>query len=426
MIQPAPSTRRCILIGVLLGALGCAHPPAPAPPPAVEGSALAPAPSEQRWIPTWVSTQQPQVPDNLPPAPGLGGGTLRQIIQPSLGGQRLRVSFSNRFGQSPLALREVHVAPSAGAAAIDAGRGAWVTFDGKRSVSVPAGASILSDPVALEVAAFANLAVTAAFEEELPATITGHAGSRTRSFLWRGSDVAAADGAAGVAVEHWYFLDRVDVWADARSRAALVLGDSITDGRGSTTDRNNRWPNLLSLRLARDPSTANVAVLNQGAGGNRILREGIGPSVLARFDRDVLAIPRVRWLVVLAGINDIGTAAGAREKGEPAASAEDLIAAFRQIITRAHDHGLLVYGATILPFEGAGYFSPQGEADRRRVNDWMRSSDELDKVIDFDAATRDPAAPSRLSPEVDGGDHLHPSAAGYQIMADAIDLGLFR
>jgi lysophospholipase L1-like esterase len=415
--------RRQLIAGAAALLLSCAARPA-APP--VDAHEPAPAKAAARWIPTWLSTQQPQVPDNLPPAPGLAGSVLRQIAQPSLGGDGLRVSFSNRFGVEPLVLGAVHVAPSTGASAIDAARGVGVTFDGKRSVVVPPGASILSDPVALSVLPFQNLAVTTAFDAPLPAAVTGHAGSRTRSFLQSGNDVAAASMEASVPVEHWYFLDRIDVLADGSSKAALILGDSITDGRGSTTDHNDRWPNMLSRRLAADPSTAHVAVLNQGAGGNRILRDGIGPNVLARFDRDVLAIPRVRWLVVFVGINDIGTAKGAREKGEPGASAADLIAAYRQLITRAHDHDLLVYGATILPYEGAAYHSPEGEADRQRVNEFIRSSGEFDGVIDFDATTRDPAAPSRLSVAVDGGDHLHPSAQGYRIMADAVDLSLFR
>jgi lysophospholipase L1-like esterase len=411
----APSGWRWALAGVLLGAGACS--PAPVSAPA-RAAVEAEAPAAVRWLPTWVATQQPQVPDNLPPAPGLAGTVLRQIVQPSLGGERVRVSFSNRFGVEPLALGGSYVAPATGESGIDAARGVWVTFDGKRSAVVPPGASLLSDPLLLRVEPFTNLAVTTSFEGPLPSTVTGHAGSRTRSFLQSGVDVAAPSLQGSVPVEHWYFLDRVDVLTDARSRAALILGDSITDGRGSTTDHNNRWPNLLARRLAAEPSTAHVAVLNQGAGGNRVLRDGIGPNVLARFDRDVLAIPRVRWLVVLVGINDIGTAKAAREKGEPAAIAEDLIAAYR--------HELEVYGATILPFEGAAYFSPEGEADRQRVNDWIRRSGEFDGVIDFDAITRDPAAPSRLSPQVDGGDHLHPSADGYRIMADAVDLALFR
>jgi lysophospholipase L1-like esterase len=318
----------------------------------------------------------------------------------------------------------VHVAPSAGAAAIRGG--VSVTFDGRASVTLQQGASVLSDPVNLPVRASENLAVTAAFEA-LPSALTSHAGSRTRSFLQKDVEVAAADLPAAVAVEHWYFLERVDVWADARARAVLVLGDSITDGRGSTTDANDRWPNLLSRRLLAEPGTAPVAVLNQGAGGNRVLRDGIGPNMLARFDRDVLAVPRVRWLVVFGGINDIGTATGARARGEPAASAQDLIGAYRQMILRAHDHGMLVYGTTLLPFEGfAAYYDAQAEADRQALNAWIRTSGELDGVVDFDMVARDPAQPTRLSARVDGGDHLHPSAAGYRILADAVDLALFR
>ncbi|HWO08829.1 MAG TPA: SGNH/GDSL hydrolase family protein [Polyangiaceae bacterium] len=389
------------------------------------GSGPSPAtPAEEAWIPTWVSTQQPTSPENMPPAPGLAGATLRQIAQPALGGRRVRVGFSNRFGEGPLGLRAAHIAPAQGGAAISAA-GASVTFDGQPSVIVQQGASVLSDPVDMPVRAFENLAVTAAFDA-LPQSVTGHAGSRTRSFLQPGVDVSAADLPGAVPVEHWYFLDRIDVWADARARAVVVLGDSITDGRGSTTDANNRWPNLLARRLLAEPATARVAVLNQGAGGNRVLRDGIGPNMLARFDRDVLSVPRARWLVVLAGINDIGTATGARARGEPAASARELIAAYRQMLARAHDHGMLVYGATLLPFEGFGaYYGPEAEADRQALNGWIRSG-ELDGVIDFDAAARDPGAPTRLAPAVDGGDHLHPSAAGYRIMADSVDLALFR
>ena len=424
--HPSVWQRRIVALACSAGtALACATTPSSPPGTDSTRAALgAPPASAEAWIPTWVSTQQPTAPKDMPPAPGLAGTTLRQIAQPSLGGKRVRVGLSNRFGEGPLTLRAVHIAPSAGGAAITGG--ASVTFDGQASVTLQQGASVLSDPVELPVQAFQNLAVTTAVEA-LPSSVTSHAGARTRSFLQQGADVAAADLPAAVAVEHWYFLERIDVWTDERARAVLVLGDSITDGRGSTTDANNRWPNLLSRRLLADASTARVAVLNQGAGGNRVLRDGIGPNMLARFDRDVLAVPRVSWLVVFAGINDIGTATGARARGEPAASARDLIAAYRQMILRAHDHGMRVYGATLLPFEGfAAYYDAQFEADRQAVNAWMRTSGELDGVLDFDMVARDPALPTRLSARVDGGDHLHPSAEGYRILADAVDLGLFR
>jgi lysophospholipase L1-like esterase len=197
-------------------------------------------------------------------------------------------------------------------------------------------------------------------------------------------------------------------------------------GRGSTTNENDRWPNVLARRLLSRPATAHVAVLNQGIGGNRVLRDGLGPSVVSRIDRDVLSPPGVRWLVVLAGINDLGTATDASKRGDPHATAEDLIAAFDGIVERVRSKGIVVYGATILPFEGSFYFSAESERERQRVNGWIRTSGRFDAVIDFDAITRDPTAPTRLSPEVDGGDHLHPSAAGYRMMADAVDPALFE
>jgi lysophospholipase L1-like esterase len=407
--------------GLLSGALACsARAASPAEQPT---AARAPGEPAHAWIPAWVCAQQLTEPNNMPPAPGFAGAALRQIVQPALGGSRVRATFCNAYGERPLTLRAAHIAASEALGAI--GRGALLTFDGKGSVTIQPGATMVSDAVELEVRPFANLAVTIGFDDAPPQAITGHPGSRTTSFFAPGADVAAADASTGIGAEHWYFLSCVDVWTAADARAVVAIGDSITDGRGSTTNQNDRWPNLLSRRLLANPATAGVSVLNQGIGGNRILRDGLGPSLLGRFERDVLAVPRVRWLIVLAGINDIGTAAAAREAGQPAATAADLIAAYRQMVLRAHDHGIAIYGATIMPFEGFSYFSAQGEADRQTINQWMRSSGELDGVIDFDAVARDPKAPSRLSAAVDGGDHLHPSAAGYRIMADSIDLQLF-
>ena len=401
------------LILVILAALS----PIAAPAPTV--------PTDGRWVGSWVSAPQLTEPQNMPPAPGLAGQTLRQILQPSLDGSRLRVTLSNAYGDGDLVVDSVRIARSKGGAAIDAASDRAVMFDGGPSVTVPRGAQMVSDPLAFDVTAFVNLAVTVHFAS-LPAALTGHPGSRTTSFIQAGNVTAAADLPGAVAIDHWYVLSGLDVWAEPRASAIVVLGDSITDGRGSTTNKNDRWPNLLAQRLRANPATANIAVLNQGLGGNRLLRDGLGPNALARFDRDVLAVPGVRWVVVLEGVNDIGTAVAARSKGEPAATARDVIAAYRQIVTRAHSHGLRVYGATILPFEGFGaYSSAQSEADRQAVNQWIRTGGELDGVIDFDAIARDPAQPARLSAFVDGGDHLHPSAAGYRIMADAIDLSLF-
>ena len=385
----------------------------------------AAAADDGRWVASWVAAQQLTEPHNLPPAPGLAGQTLRQMIQPSLGGRRLRVTLSNAFGDGDLTVDSVRVARSAGLAAIDPSSDRALTFAGAPSVTIPRGAVMVSDAIPFDVAPLANLAVTMHLVS-VPAALTGHPGSRTTSFIQAGDVSAAPDLRGPATIDHWYVLSGLDVWADPRAAAIVVLGDSITDGRGSTTNKNDRWPNLLSQRLRANPAFADVAVLNAGMGGNRLLRDGIGPNALARFERDVLAVPGARWLVVLEGVNDIGTAVDARKRGEGAATAADVIGAYRQMIVRAHSHGLRVYLATIMPFEGfAAYSSPQSEADRQEVNRWIRAAGERDGVIDFDAVARDPARPSRLREGVDGGDHLHPSAAGYRILADAIDLALF-
>jgi lysophospholipase L1-like esterase len=214
--------------------------------------------------------------------------------------------------------------------------------------------------------------------------------------------------------------------ASATASAVAILGDSISDGRGSTTDGNDRWTDNLARRLHAASPNSPIAVLNLALGGNRLLRDGVGPNALARFDRDILSQPHVKWLIVLEGINDIGNAAIARAKGEWAPTADDVILAYEQIIERAHAHGILVYGGTLMPFEGFKlYDTPEAEKERQRVNAWIRTSGRFDGVIDFDAVTRDPERPTRLSPQVDSGDHLHPSPAGYRIMAEAIDLALF-
>ena len=395
-------------------------------------SSLAPAAQtggagEDHWVGTWMSAQQLVEPGNLPPAPGFADATLRQIVHVSLGGRVLRVRFSNEFGRAPLSLVSARIARSAGGSAIDAATDRALTFGGRAAATIPGGAALVSDPIDFDVLPLSNLAVTI-HVRGAPPDVTGHPGSRTTSYLQAGDAVTAPDLPAAVAVDHWYFVAGIDVHAPREAAAVVILGDSITDGRGSTTNGNDRWPDVLARRLQASPATAQVGVLNAGIGGNRLLRDGLGPSALARLDRDVLAQPGVGWLIVLGGINDIGTAAGARAKGEPAATADDLIAAYSQIIERARARGIRVYGATIMPFEGftyAGYYTPEGEADRQKVNAWMRTSGRFDAVIDFDALTGDPDRPARLSAAVDGGDHLHPSAAGYRIMGEAVDLKLF-
>ena len=369
---------------------------------------------EARWVGTWSAAPQRTEPANMPPAPGLADATLRQVVHVSLGGRRLRVRFSNAFGSKPVTILSAHVAKPAGAAAIQAPSRKPLAFGGRSSVTIPQGAPIVSDPVDFDLDPLSDLAITVRVKDPTNA-VTGHPGARCTSYLQAGDAIADPDLPRAVRAPHWYYLCGVDV--DAPSAAAVaVLGDSITDGRGSPTDGNGRWTDHLARRLHEGKATSLVGVLNQALGGNRLLHDGLGPNALARLDRDVLAQPAVRWLIVLEGINDLGTRS---------AKARDLIGAYEQIIERAHDRGIKTFGATILPCGGSFYSSPELEAARQEVNAWIRGSGRFDAVVDFDAATRDPRNPSHLSAEADGGDHLHPGPEGYRIMAAAIDLELF-
>ena len=379
----------------------------------------------ESWVGTWASSAQLADPSQAEPPAGFPDTTLRQIVRVSIGGSRVRVRFSNAFGTTPLTLTKAHVALSVGGGATRPGSDRALTFAGRASVTVPPGALMVSDPLEFELRALADVAVTVHLKGA-PREITAHPGSRTTSYLQAGDAVTATELAAPVKVDHWYFLNGIDVVPTGLAAAVAVLGDSITDGRGSTTNGNDRWTDHLARRLQSDERTKGIGVLNQGIGGNRLLRDGLGPNALARLDRDVLAQTGVRFLIVLLGVNDIGTRKAASERGEPAASVEDMIGAYEQIILRARTHGIRVYGATIPPFEGfEAYFTAETEAHRQAVNAWIRTSGRFDGLVDFDAALRDPERPSRLRTEADGGDHLHPGPAGYRLMGDAVDLGLF-
>jgi lysophospholipase L1-like esterase len=371
------------------------------------------------WVGTWVCAPQLTEPKNLPPAPGLTSNTLRQVVHVSLGGKKLRVKFSNAFGNSPVEMSSAHIALSAGGSAINKSTDQPLTFSGNNSVTIPAGEMVSSDALDFDLPALADMAVTIHFGETSP-DVTGHPGSRETSYLQTGDLADAADLPSAAKTQHWYILTGIDVVGDNSGAAVVTLGDSITDGRGSTTDGNNRWPDDLAARLQADPGLKNIAVLNQGIGGNCVLRGGLGPTALSRFQRDVLDQSSARWLIVLEGVNDIG---GSRGTNSPVA--QDLIAAFQKIIQQAHAAHLRVFGATILPFGGSFYDSPAHEAARQAVNNWIRTGGEFDAVIDFDATTRDPDKPTHLLPSADSGDHLHPSVKGYEMMAQSIDLKLF-
>jgi lysophospholipase L1-like esterase len=344
------------------------------------------------------------------------------VVRVSLGGDSLRVRFSNEFGTRPVTLNAVHIAISAGSSAIVPDTDQALSFDGEPEVTIAPGAAIVSDPFKFALAPRTNLAITIHFGETSP-EVTGHPGSRTTSYLLPGNEVAAVDFPDAVQTDHWYIINGIDVVAEASAAAVVVLGNSITDGRGSGTNKQNRWPDELARRLQENPDTRLVAVLNQGIGGNCVLRDCLGPAALSRFERDVIGATRARWLIILEGINDIGQT---RDATAAARVADDLIAAYEQMIDRAHAKGIKVYGATLLPFGGSFYDAPHRETARSTVNEWIRSSGRFDAVIDLDAALRDPENPLNLLPAADTGDHLHPNETGHRMMAEAVDLSLFK
>ena len=396
------------------------------------------------WVGTWATspvgrlgTPPPAPVPSTPPVPGAAGRgnapapfvpnnqTLREIVHTSLGGDALRIVVANSFGTAPLQVGAASVALHESGSAIVTATSHAVTFGGKPTATVPAGAVMMSDPVTMTLPAFSDLAVDLFLPQDMSTMpVTLHAAAHQTSYASAGNHAGEHDLTASTTTS-WYYLSRVEVRTTARTAAVVALGDSITDGTGSTLDANSRWPDLLARRLAaQGGGGVTTAVLNAGIGGNQLLGQGnpnAGTNVLARFDRDVLALAGATHVVVMEGINDIGLA---RENVTPGAA--DLIAAQQQIIERAHAHGLKVIGATLTPFEGATYFTAAGEAKRAAVNTWIRTGKAYDGVIDFDAAVRDPQAPTKFQAQYESGDHLHPSDAGYQAMSRAIDLALFQ
>jgi lysophospholipase L1-like esterase len=377
------------------------------------------------WVGSWACSPQLVEPQNRPPEPGLAGNTLRQVVHVTLAGAEIRLRFSNEFGTTPLTLDSVHIAlPGATAGSIRPETDHAITFGGKPGITIPAGVLMFSDPIAFPVTALSDVAVTLK-ASIVPAGITGHPGSRETSYLSTGDEVSAATLTSPVTADHWYLLDGLDVQAKTGAADVVTLGDSITDGRGSITNENTRWPDDLARDLAADKKYASVGVLNHGIGGNNILHDGLGPSALARFDRDVIAQSGVRWVLIFEGVNDIGGSRRAIERGQTPDVADRIIQAYQQFVIRAHTHGLRIYGATITPFGKSQYGSPGTEAERQKVNAWIRTSGQFDAVVDFDKVTRDPNAPDQLQAALDSGDHLHLNSEGYKQMAAAIDLKLF-
>lgn len=335
----------------------------------------------------------------------------------TLGGDALRLRLSNQWGNAPLTVSEIRIAQAKDTVQVDSTTEQVVLFGGHPAVTLLAGQTLVSDVLSRTLKPLTQLAITMHIAQA-PTHVTGHPGSRTTSYLKRGNAVAEASFVDSVPTEHWYFITGVDVRAGAGAAAVIALGDSITDGRGSTTNGNDRWPDHLARRFHMTPKARQIAVLNQGIGGNAVFRGGLGPTAKERFERDVLSQNGARWLIVLAGVNDIGEASSLH-------TARELIATYESFIDRARARGISVFGVPILPFGGSQYDAPLAQKIRERVNLWIRESGRYDAVIDLDRAVRDPANPSWLNSPYDSGDHLHLAPAGYRAMADAIDLNLF-
>lgn len=388
----------------------------------------------EHWVGTW-STADVVRPPARPPAPGqpqqpqqpalaIKNQTLREIVHVSLGGSRARIVLSNAFGTVPLAVGAAQLAARDKESSIVAGSGHPVTFGGRASITIPAGAEMFSDPVNLTIAPMSDLAIDLFVPDDLSeANLTSHFGANQTNYLSKtGNFAGSAEFPVASTTPSWFFLDRVEVTAPDQVGALVAFGDSITDGTRSTANTNSRWPDFLAKRLLAKPGNVR-GVLNAAIAGNRLLSEAVIPfgiNALARFDRDVIAQTGATDVIVLEGINDIGMAR------PPGPSAEDLIAAHEQMVARAHAHGMKIFGATLTPFEGAAYFTPEGELKRQAFNKWMRTGKVYDGVIDFDEVVRDPQNPSKMLPRFDSGDHLHPNDTGYEAMGNAIDLKLFE
>jgi lysophospholipase L1-like esterase len=358
---------------------------------------------------------------------GFNNQTLRQIVHASIGGSTLRVVLSNTYGTAPLTVGAAQIALRESESSIQTATSRPLTFSGRSAVTIPANAVIYSDPVNLAVPQMADLAIdlylTGNTNTAVP--ITMHNGAFQTNYVSEtGNHVGEAKLPVASTIENWFIVHRVEVQAPASVRGLVAFGDSITDGTRSTPDRNNRWPDQFERRLLSQTPSIRMGVMNAGIAGNRVLSEGayaVGINALARFEHNALSQSGVTHIVVMEGINDIGNA-----RTDPAPTVEDIIAGYKQMITQAHSKGLKIYGATLTPFYGAAYYTEVGEAKRKAVNEWIRTSKVFDGVIDFDAATRDPKDPKKLLAAYDACDHLHPNDAGYKAMADAIDLNLFK
>ncbi len=385
------------------------------------------------WVGAWEAADYaplsfvPVLPD-----PPVADKTIRMIIRSAIGGPRLRVRFSNEFGEKPLRIGAAHIAIAAKGSSVQPNTDRVLTFDGHTTVTIPPGAPLLSDPIELPVAALSEVAISIYFPSETSLS-TVHRGAQRDSYVAGPGDMTAATDLSNSDVKKaWYFLSGLEVLTD-RASTVVAFGDSITEGSNNEPLAYADYPDQLAERLAGSPTHSPVAIVNGGIAGNRILHDGAGISALARFDKDVLSLPGVSSIIVLEGINDIGfPRARLNELKIPnpppnrfvseKVSAEEIAQGLQQVISRAHEHGMRVFGATLMPFEGTIAYDSEGEALRQSVNQWIRTAKKFDGVFDFDALVRDPDRPTHLRKAYDSGDHIHPNAAGYKAMADSISL----
>jgi lysophospholipase L1-like esterase len=383
--------------------------------------------AHEHWITTWSASMQVpfSIPGRPPVAQGFDNQTVRMIVHTSVGAHRARVRISNEYGKDPLVIGAAHIALRAQGGAIIPASDHALTFSGKPSFTIPAGAMVISDPVDIDVPELGDLAISVFVPGKIDAPTQHGTGLHPTYVAGPGDFTGKTEITDAAKQESWYWLSGVDVTAPKDAAVIVAFGDSITDGARSTVDTNAAWPSELARRiLASHSSHHEWAVVDAGISGNRVLHDLIGDNALRRFDTDVVAQPGVKCMIVLEGINDIGFPNSPFGGGQ-AVSADDLIAGLRQLVERAHVHGIATLGGTLTPFEGATYFSADGEAKREAINNWVRTSGAFDGVVDFEAAVRDPQQPTKMLAAYDSGDHLHPNDAGYKAMGDAVDLALF-
>ena len=405
--------KRRLLIGVLTLATALA----------VHGSAILTnhlTDEDTHWVGTWATAPMLSGDNNNPPRPGLSGNSLRQIVQVSLGGDVVRLKLSNHFGNDPVEIKgvELALAKTAGSSSeVEEATTTTVTFGGNPQVTMAAGGMAVSDPVAFTIAKRQNVAITIHYGKASSTSVCGHPGSRTTSYLATGN---TSNFGTAAKTDHWYHILALEVEAPEETGCVAVLGNSITDGRGSTTNQQNRWTDVMSRHLLENEATSHVGVLNLGIGGNCVLAGGLGPSAVSRYQRDLFQQEGVKWIILFEGVNDLGGASDGN------LTARRIIDVWRQIIRQAHAKGIRVFGATITPFKNNSYYSTNHEAGRKRINEWMRTTKMLDGVIDFANAVCDPANEEALNSKyLFENDWLHLNAEGYEVMGNTVDPALF-